>query len=293
MVSNVKVKVGDIRLGDGAPLVLIAGPCVVESRDMVLKTAETLLRVTRKYHVPLVFKSSYRKANRTSGGSFATIGDQKALAILQEVKQEFGLPVLTDIHVPHEAAMAAEVADALQIPAFLCRQTELLQAAGRTGKVVNIKKGQFLSPYEMAQAAAKVEATGNKQILLTERGTMFGYHNLVVDMRSLVIMRKTGYPVVLDATHSVQLPGGEQTASGGSARTTQPNFVVQSGGQPEFIAPIARAGVAVGIDALFIETHPNPARALSDAASQLKLSRVEDLLKQIVAIERVVKRFLD
>lgn len=272
------VKVGNIRLGDGAPLVLIAGPCVVENRDMVLRTAETLQRVTKKYRVPLIFKSSYKKANRTSGGSFATIGDQKALAILQEVKKEFGLPVLTDIHAQHEAAMAAEVADVLQIPAFLCRQTELLQAAGRTGKVVNIKKGQFLSPYEMAQAAAKVEATGNKQILLTERGTTFGYNNLVVDMRSLAIMRKTGYPVVLDATHSVQLPGGERMASGG---------------QPEFIAPIARAGVAVGVDALFIETHPNPAKALSDAASQLKLSLVEDLLKQVVAIDRVVKRLLD
>jgi 2-dehydro-3-deoxyphosphooctonate aldolase (KDO 8-P synthase) len=278
IASHFVVKVGNIRLGDGAPLVLIAGPCVVESRDMVLKTAEMLQRVTKKYRVPLIFKSSYKKANRTSGTSFSTIGDQKALAILQEVKKEFGLPVLTDIHAQQEAAMAAEVADVLQIPAFLCRQTELLQAAGRTGKVVNIKKGQFLSPYEMAQAAAKVEASGNKQILLTERGTTFGYNNLVVDMRSLAIMRKLGYPVVLDATHSVQLPGGERTASGG---------------QPEFIAPIARAGVAVGIDALFLETHPNPAKALSDAAIQLKLSLVEDLLKQVVAIDRVVKRFLD
>ncbi len=278
ITSNVVVKVGNIRLGGGAPLVLIAGPCVVESRDLVLKTAETLQRVTKRYRVPLIFKSSYKKANRTSGTAFSTIGDQKALAILQEVKKEFGLPVLTDIHAQQEAAMAAEVADVLQIPAFLCRQTELLQAAGRTGKVVNIKKGQFLSPHEMAQAAAKVEATGNKRILLTERGTTFGYNNLVVDMRSLAIMRKTGYPVVLDATHSVQLPGGERTASGG---------------QPEFIAPLARAGVAVGIDALFIETHPNPAKALSDSASQLKLSLVEDLLKQVVAIDRVVKRLLD
>ncbi len=269
------VKVGNIRIGDGAPLVLIAGPCVVENRDMILKTARTLQRISKKYRIPLIFKSSYKKANRTSGTSFSSIGEQKALAILQEVKEEFGLPIVTDIHAPDEAATAAEVADVLQIPAFLCRQTELLQAAGRTGKVVNIKKGQFLSPYEMKLAAEKVEATGNKQILLTERGTTFGYNNLVVDMRSLAIMRKTGFPVVLDATHSVQLPGGEQT---------------KSGGQPEFIFPIARAGVAAGVDALFIETHPNPAKALSDAASQLKLDLVDDLLKQVVAIDRVVKR---
>jgi 2-dehydro-3-deoxyphosphooctonate aldolase (KDO 8-P synthase) len=270
------VKVGTIRIGDGAPLVLIAGPCVVETRDMVLKTAEMLQRATTKYRVPLIFKSSYKKANRTSGRSFEGIGEQKALAILREVKERFGLPILTDIHAPHEAAMAADVADVLQIPAFLCRQTELLHAAGQTGKVVNIKKGQFLSPHEMTQAAQKVEATGNRQILLTERGTTFGYNNLVVDMRALAIMRKTGYPVVLDATHSVQLPGGEQT---------------KSGGQPEFIFPIARAGVAAGIDALFVETHPNPAKALSDAASQLKLSLIDDLLSQVVAIDRVVKRF--
>lgn len=269
------VRVGKIRIGDGAPLVLIAGPCVVENRDMVLKTAETLQHIARKHRIPLIFKSSYKKANRTSGTSFSSIGEQKALAVLLEVKKELGLPVVTDIHAPHEAAMAAEVADVLQIPAFLCRQTELLQAAGRTGKVVNIKKGQFLSPYEMKLAAEKVEATGNKQILLTERGTTFGYNNLVVDMRSLSIMRKMGYPVVLDATHSVQLPGGARN---------------KSGGQPEFIFPIARAGVAAGIDALFIETHPNPAKALSDAASQLKLSLVEELLKQVVAIDRSVKK---
>ncbi len=270
------VRVGKIRIGDGAPLVLIAGPCVVENRDMILKTADTLQRSARKHGIALIFKSSYKKANRTSGRSFSSIGDQKALAILEQVKKEFGIPVLTDIHMPHEAAMAAEVADVLQIPAFLCRQTELLQAAGRTGRVVNIKKGQFLSPAEMKMVAQKVEATGNKQILLTERGTSFGYNNLVVDMRSLSIMRKTGYPVVLDATHSVQLPGGEKN---------------KSGGQPEFIFPIARAGVAAGIDALFIETHPNPAKALSDAASQLKLSLVGELLKQVVAIDRSVKKF--
>lgn len=245
---------------------------------MVLTTARTLQRIARKHRVALIFKSSYKKANRTSSGSFSSIGDQKALAILQEVKTEFGLPVLTDIHAPHEAAFAAQVADVLQIPAFLCRQTELLQAAGRTGKVVNVKKGQFLSPGEMKSVIEKIATTGNRQILLTERGTTFGYNNLVVDMRSLPVMRKLGYPVVLDATHSVQLPGGAKTTSGG---------------QPEFIFPIARAGVAAGVDALFIETHPNPARALSDAASQLKLSLVESLLKQVLPIDRAVKKFLD
>jgi 2-dehydro-3-deoxyphosphooctonate aldolase (KDO 8-P synthase) len=272
------VRVGKIRIGKGAPLVLIAGPCVVEDRDMVLKTARTLQRIAKKYRVPLIFKSSYKKANRTSVESFSSIGDQQALAILQEVKSEFGLPVLTDIHSPQEAALAAEVADVLQIPAFLCRQTELLRAAGRTGKVVNVKKGQFLSPGEMKSVAEKIEATGNNQIMLTERGTTFGYNNLVVDMRSLPIMRSFGYPVVLDATHSVQLPGGEKT---------------RSGGQPEFIFPIARAGVAAGIDALFVETHPNPAKALSDSASQLRLDLVDLLLKQIVPIDRAVKKFID
>ena len=271
------VKVGHIGIGAGKPLVLIAGPCVVENREMILKTAATLQRLAGKYHMPLIFKSSYRKANRTSSQSFSSIGDKKALSILLEVKVKFGIPILTDIHAPHEAALAAEVADILQIPAFLCRQTDLLRAAGKTGKVVNIKKGQFLSPQEMKSAAEKVEATGNKQVMFTERGTTFGYNNLVVDMRSLAIMRKMGYPVVLDATHSVQLPGGEKAR--------------KSGGQPEFIFPIARAGVAVGIDALFIETHPNPAKALSDSASQLKLALMDGLLKQVTAIDRSLEKF--
>ncbi|MBI3005838.1 MAG: 3-deoxy-8-phosphooctulonate synthase [Ignavibacteriales bacterium] len=270
-----KIKVGDLIVGGGSPLVLIAGPCVVENRDMVLKTARTIQKVAQSLNTPLIFKSSYRKANRTSRTSFSGIGDEKALSILQEVKRELGIPILTDIHLPTEASVAAEVADVLQIPAFLCRQTELLQAAGKTGKVVNIKKGQFLSPAEMKLAAEKVETAGNKNILLTERGTTFGYNNLVVDMRSLSIMRATGYPVVLDATHSVQLPGGK---NGGS------------GGQPEFIFPIARAGVAAGCDALFVETHPNPAKAWSDAESQLKLDLLADLLKQVVAIDRTVRQ---
>ena len=267
--------VGDIPLGGGSPLVLIAGPCVVEDRRMVLQTARTIARIARRYHLPFIFKASYKKANRTSGRSFSTIGMAEALEILAEVKRELGVPILTDIHSPEEAQQAAVVADVLQIPAFLCRQTDLLQAAGRTGKVVNVKKGQFLAPQEMKLAAEKVALTGNKKILLTERGTTFGYNNLVVDMRSLAIMGKTGYPVVLDATHSVQLPGG-----GGD----------RSGGQPEYIFPIARAGVAAGCDALFVETHPNPSRALSDAASQLQLNRLEALLQQVLAVDAAVRK---
>lgn len=268
------VTIGTLRIGNGAPIALIAGPCVVENRDILFRTAEVLVDVTQRLQIPFIFKSSYKKANRTSALSFSTIGEEKALALLAEVKNQFRIPILTDIHLPSEAALAATVADVLQIPAFLCRQTELLQAAGETGKVVNIKKGQFLAPEDMHLAAQKVAATGNDQILLTERGTTFGYHNLVVDMRSLPIMRASGYPVVLDATHSVQLPGGAKT---------------QSGGQPEFIFPIARAGVAVGIDALFLETHPNPAQALSDAASQLPLDHIENLLLQVQAIDSIVK----
>jgi 2-dehydro-3-deoxyphosphooctonate aldolase (KDO 8-P synthase) len=270
------IAIGAIHIGGNHPLVLIAGPCVVENREMILQTAKIIRSIADRHQIPFIFKSSYRKANRTSGNSFASIGDEKALQILAEVKREFGVPILTDIHSPAEATRAAEVADVLQIPAFLCRQTELLEAAGGTGKVVNIKKGQFVAPDDMHLAAEKVAATGNNKILLTERGTTFGYHNLVVDMRSLPIMRKSGYPVVLDATHSVQLPGGEMN---------------RSGGQPEFIFPIARAGVAAGCDALFIETHPNPTEAYSDSASQLKLDLLEELVKQVKAIDEVVKRY--
>ena len=271
------VKVGDIRIGGNGPLVLIAGPCVVESRKMILATAGTIVRIAERRRIPLIFKSSYKKANRTSAHSFMSIGDDEALDILAEVRKEFGVPVLTDIHTAEDALKAAGVADVLQIPAFLCRQTELLQAAGRTGKVVNIKKGQFLAPADMRLAAEKVVMTGNKKVLLTERGTTFGYNNLVVDMRSLPIMRRSGFPVVLDATHSVQLPGGE---------------TIRSGGQPEFIFPIARAGVAAGCDALFVEVHPNPPKALSDPASQLRLDLLDDLLKQVMAIDAVVKKDL-
>lgn len=270
------VHIDAITIGGGAPLVLIAGPCVVESRDLIFKTAGKIQSIAHRLQIPFIFKSSYKKANRTSGKSFSSIGDDAALKILGDVKREFGVPILTDVHSEREAQSAAEVADVLQIPAFLCRQTELLQAAGRTGKAVNIKKGQFVAPEDMALAAEKVASTGNKRILLTERGSTFGYHNLVVDMRSLPIMRRSGYPVVLDATHSVQLPGAEKG---------------RSGGQPEFIFPIARAGVAAGCDAVFIETHPNPAKAKSDASSQLKLDLLEGLLQQLVALDGAMKRF--
>lgn len=272
------ISVGSIQIGGNHPLVLIAGPCVIENREMILQTAKTIRSITEKRQVPFIFKSSYKKANRASGNSFTTIGEEKALKILEEVKREFRVPVLTDIHSPAEARITAEVVDILQIPAFLCRQTDLLEAAGKTGKIINIKKGQFVAPDDMYLAAEKIAATGNNKILLTERGTAFGYHNLVVDMRSLSIMRKTGYPVVLDATHSVQLPGGEKN---------------QSGGQPEFIFPIARAGVAAGCDALFIETHPNPAQALSDSACQLNLELLEELVQQVKAIDNLIKKLQD
>ncbi len=264
------ISLGNIKIGGGAPLVLIAGPCVVENREMVLRTAARIQKIAKKHRLPLIFKASYKKANRTSGESFIGLDMDSALAILAEVKEDLGLPILTDIHSETEAAPAAEVADVLQVPAFLSRQTELLHAAGRTGRIVNIKKGQFLAPQDMEFQAEKIASVGNRKIMLTERGTTFGYHNLVVDMRGLAIMRRFGYPVILDATHSVQLPGGGSKASSG---------------QPEFIFPIARAGVAVGVDGLFVETHPDPKRALSDASSQLKLDLLEDLVQQVLAID--------
>jgi 2-dehydro-3-deoxyphosphooctonate aldolase (KDO 8-P synthase) len=269
-----KIRVHDITIGGGSPLVLIAGPCVVEGHDITFRTAERIKRVAEKNSIPFILKSSYTKANRTSGSSFMSIGMEKALKILGEIREQLGVPVLTDIHSEAEAEVAAEVADIVQIPAFLCRQTELLRAAGRTGKVVNIKKGQFMAPEDMRLQAGKVEAIGNRKVMLTERGTTFGYHNLVVDMRSLTIMRALGYPVVFDVTHSVQLPGGEND---------------RSGGRPEFIFPLARAGVAVGCDALFVETHPNPKRALSDASSQLPLELLGKLVKEVKEIDRTVK----
>ena len=269
--------IGSINIGNGNSLVLIAGPCVVEGREITFRTASQIQKIAKKHNVSVIFKASYKKANRTSGNSFASLGMDESLKILSEIKKELGIPILTDVHGELEAASVAEVVDVLQVPAFLCRQTELLHAVGRTGKPVNVKKGQFLAPEDMQHAAEKIKAVGNNNIMFTERGASFGYHNLVVDMRSLVIMRSLGYPVILDATHSIQLPSGAKN---------------HSSWQPEFILPIARAGVAVGIDGLFIETHPDPSRALSDAGSQLKLDQLEELVRQVIAIDHLVKEKL-
>ncbi|MCI0331547.1 MAG: 3-deoxy-8-phosphooctulonate synthase [candidate division Zixibacteria bacterium] len=263
------VQIGNVTFGGGSPLVLIAGPCVIESERLVLSTAGKILEICEKFGLPFVFKSSYKKANRTSLRSFTGPGLKKGLTILQKVKKEFQIPVLTDIHGEAEAKPAAEVADILQIPAFLSRQTDLILAAARTGRAVNLKKGQFLAPEDMRSAVEKAASTGNKKILVTERGTSFGYHNLVVDFRSLLIMREFGYPVLYDATHSVQLPGGNSHSSGG---------------RPEFIIPLAKAAVAVGIDALFVEIHPNPSKALSDADCQLPLAQLESLLQEVAGV---------
>ncbi len=267
------IEAGQIKIGGNLPFVLIAGPCVVENREMIFTTAEAIQKITNGLDIPFVFKSSFKKANRTAINSFSSIGDDEAVKILEEVRREFNVLVLTDIHTPEDIKKVTEAADIIQIPAFLCRQTDLLVAAGKSGKVVNIKKGQFLAPEDIRHAAEKVSSTGNNKILLTERGTTFGYHDLVVDMRSLVIMRETGYPVVMDATHSVQLPGT------GSI----------TGGNPKFIKPLARAAAAVGIDALFVEVHPDPSSALSDKASQLPLSELKALLIDIKNIDAATK----
>lgn len=269
------VSLNNILIGDNHPFVLIAGPCVIENEKLIMTVAETIVKITTDLSIPYIFKSSYKKANRTSPSSFTGIGDIEALKILAKVKAQYGIPVLTDIHTIEEAKIAANYVDVLQIPAFLCRQTDLLTAAGETGRLINIKKGQFLAPEDMKHAAEKVALTGNKNILLTERGTTFGYHNLVVDMRSLVIMKELGYPVVMDATHSVQLPSHGD----------------KSGGQPKYIRPLARAAAAVGIDALFIETHPDPPNALSDAASQLPLNELKDFLTEIKEIDKLIKKY--
>lgn len=267
------VKVNKIKIGDGSPLVLIAGPCVVENEKTTLKTAEAIKVITEELEIPFIFKSSYKKANRTSIHSFSGIHFEKALKILEKVKKELSVPILTDVHSEPEIEPVAHVADVLQIPAFLCRQTDLLIAAGKSGKVVNVKKGQFLAPQDMAHVIAKIETTKSKKILLTERGTTFGYHNLVVDMRSLQIMRSFGYPVVMDATHAVQLP----------------SIGNESGGERQFIYALAKAAAAVGVDGLFLEVHPNPSIALSDAESQLPLDMLKKLLITIKQIDEIVK----
>lgn len=267
-MAETKFKIGEIEIGSGRPFV-IAGPCVVESQEIAFAVAEQLTRVSHKLKIPIIYKSSYIKANRQSVKSFSTIGIDKALKILADVKSKFKMPILTDIHKPDEAGMAAEIADCLQIPAFLCRQTELVQAAANTGLPLNIKKGQFMAPEDMAEIATKAVEAGNNKLMLTERGTTFGYHDLVVDYRSLVIMKKTGFPVIFDCSHSVQRPGIEDGSSGGS---------------PEFIIPLAKAAVAVGVDGLFIETHPDPQNAKSDRNCQLKLNLLEDMISQVLEV---------
>jgi len=269
------VRVRGVTFGGGGPFVLIAGPCVVEGRDHALRHAERLKALTASLGVPFVYKSSYDKANRTSLSSFRGPGAEEGLSILAEVARQLEVPVLTDVHGSDDVPAAAQVADVLQVPAFLCRQTDLLLAVGASGKAVNIKKGQFLAPWEIEHVAAKVASTGNRRILLTERGTSFGYNNLVSDFRSLPLMAAVGYPVVYDATHSVQLPGGQGASSGG---------------QREFVAPLARAAVAVGVDGLFLEVHEDPPRALSDAATQVPLADLGALLETLVILDRVVKK---
>jgi 2-dehydro-3-deoxyphosphooctonate aldolase (KDO 8-P synthase) len=269
------IELKNIKIGKSKPFVLIAGPCVVESKEVTFKVAETVKEICEKLKIPFIFKASYKKANRTSIDSFVTLGIDESLKILSDIKNDFNLNILTDVHTVEECKVASEVSDVLQIPAFLCRQTDLLVAAANTGKIVNIKKGQFLAPEDMRHAIGKVESTGNNKILLTERGTTFGYHNLVVDMRSLVIMKNLKYPVVMDATHAVQMPSNTST----------------SGGNPEFIAPLAKAAVAVGIDALFLEVHPDPPNAKSDSGSQLKLNELEKLLIEVKQIDDIVKSF--
>ena len=255
---------------------LMAGPCVVEGEAIIMNTAEKIIGICEKLQIPLVFKSSYRKANRSRLDSFSGIGDLEALKILGKVRSTFGVPVVTDIHAADEAAMASEYVDVLQIPAFLCRQTDILVAAANTGKVVNVKKGQFLSPESMKFAVDKIVQSGNEKIMLTDRGTMFGYHDLIVDYRAIPIMQELKVPVVLDCTHSLQQPN---TASG------------VTGGNPQMIETIARAGIAVGADGLFIETHPDPAHAKSDGANMLRLDHLEALLQKLVMIRQVVAKW--
>lgn len=255
---------------------LIAGPCAIESRDLAFSIAEQVSTICNKLEIPYIFKGSYRKANRSRLTSFTGIGDEKALMILQEVREKYNVPVTTDIHSEPEAAIAAEYVDILQIPAFLCRQTSLLIAAASTGKVVNVKKGQFVSPESMRFAVEKIVASGNSKVLLTERGTTFGYQDLIVDFRGIPVMQSNGVPVVLDCTHSLQQPNQAEGVTGG---------------KPEMIETIARAGIAVGADGIFIETHPNPAEALSDGANMLPLNRLQHLLEKLVSIKKALNSY--
>lgn len=269
------VSIGDINFGNNYPFVLIAGPCVIENREITFSTAERINEITSELNIPFVFKSSFKKANRTSINSFMGIEFSESASILADIRKNLRIPVLTDVHSIEDIDKISYSVDILQIPAFLCRQTDLLIAAGKSNKVINVKKGQFLAPEDMKHAIRKIETTGNKKILLTERGSTFGYHNLVVDMRSLVIMRELGYPVIMDSTHSVQMPSNSET----------------TGGEPKFIEPLSRAAAGIGIDGLFLEVHPNPPKALSDAGSQLNIDKLKDLLIYVQKIDRIVKGY--
>ncbi len=269
-----QVRAGSLTIANDLPLTLIAGPCVMESEKHLWSVAKSLKKISQELKIRLIFKCSYDKANRSSHASYRGPGMAEGLRLLGDVKKDLDLTILTDVHAPDEAEAAARVADVLQIPAFLSRQTDLLSACAKTGRAVNVKKGQFLAPWEMENIVGKILKSGNKNILLTERGTSFGYNNLVVDMRGLEIMKRTGFPVVFDASHSVQLPGGRGNASGG---------------QREFVPPLSRAAVAVGVAAVFMEVHPDPDRALSDGPNSVKLADLKPLLKSLIVLDRVVK----
>jgi 2-dehydro-3-deoxyphosphooctonate aldolase (KDO 8-P synthase) len=270
------INIPGIRYGETDNFILIAGPCVVESEEIVFQIADHLVKLSDKYQLPYIFKASYRKANRSKIDSFSGIGDEKALRILASVREKFSVPVITDIHNPQEAELAAQYVDVLQIPAFLCRQTDLLVAAARTGKWINIKKGQFLSGSSMKFAVEKVRDSGNNNIMVTDRGNMFGYQDIVVDFRNIPVMKKTGVPVIMDITHSLQQPNQEAGISGGV---------------PEMIETIGKAAISVGADGIFIETHPDPDSAKSDGANMLKLSDMDNLLKKLIALRKTINSF--
>jgi 2-dehydro-3-deoxyphosphooctonate aldolase (KDO 8-P synthase) len=269
-----EIAIGNMKIGGKRPLVLIAGPCVIESELATIRQAERLMTICNALSMPLIFKASYDKANRTSIGAYRGPGMCEGLRILRKVKESLGLAILSDVHSIEQVAPAAEVLDVLQIPAFLCRQTDLLIAAAETGRVINVKKGQFLAPWDMRNVAAKIASTGNENIILTERGASFGYNNLVVDMRSFPVMRASGYPVIFDATHSVQLPGGQGDCSGG---------------QREFVEFLSRAAVAAGVDGIFMEVHEDPDKALCDGPNSIQLNDLPALLATLKAIDAVVK----
>jgi 2-dehydro-3-deoxyphosphooctonate aldolase (KDO 8-P synthase) len=271
-----EVRIGEIRIGKGNPLVIIAGPCVIENEEITFTTAQKLKEVCDRLGISLIFKSSFDKANRTSGSSFRGPGIDQGLKILSEVKKRFSIPVISDIHAVDEVRPASEVLDALQIPAFLCRQTDLILSSSRTGKPVNVKKGQFLAPWDVKHIIEKFTSTGNQNLLLTERGTSFGYNNLIVDFRGFSVIRSFGYPMLFDVTHSLQLPGGEGRSSGG---------------QREYAPSLARAAVATGVDGLFIEVHPDPMKALSDASTMIPLNEIEGLLQQTKTLHDMVRKW--